>query len=147
MECPKKLNKSLVHFSTRILRESISLILTLGHGKTLAWTPITGKWTAGVILSGRLSFCSRLRKISLSGRSEGNLLCVAITNYVNIVVSLPFLISHKIMTLQSLIYDPEKPSLSVLDQLLIPDEKTYVNVPDVETTWSVIRNMQIRGAL
>ena len=47
--------------------------------------------------------------------------------------------------LLSLLYDKEGPSLSVLDQLLIPHEKKYVEVPDVETTWSVIRNMQIRG--
>ena len=51
--------------------------------------------------------------------------------------------------LQSLIYSNEggsNPKLSVLDQLLVPHEKTYVPVPDVEAAWSVIRTMQIRGA-
>lgn len=50
--------------------------------------------------------------------------------------------------LQSLRYntkDGSKPTLSVLDQLLIPHEKKYVDVPDVEAAWSVIRKMQIRG--
>jgi len=53
--------------------------------------------------------------------------------------------------LQSLVYDAgdlaanKKPSLKVLDQLLLPDETVYVDVPDVQTTWNVIRNMQIRG--
>jgi len=51
--------------------------------------------------------------------------------------------------LQSLIYTNEggsKPTLSVLDQLLVPHEKVYVPIPDVEAAWSVIRKMQIRGA-
>lgn len=51
--------------------------------------------------------------------------------------------------LQSLIYSNEggdKPMLSVLDQLLVPHEKTYLEIPDVEAAWSVIRTMQIRGA-
>lgn len=37
------------------------------------------------------------------------------------------------------------PKLAVLDQLLIPHEKVYIDIPDVETAWSVIREMQIRG--
>jgi methylthioribose-1-phosphate isomerase len=37
------------------------------------------------------------------------------------------------------------PKLAVLDQLLIPHEKVYIDVPDVEKAWSVIRTMQIRG--
>lgn len=51
-------------------------------------------------------------------------------------------------SLQSLRYSNEdgKPSLSVLDQLLIPASKEYIEVPDVEAAWSVIRKMQIRGA-
>jgi eIF-2B alpha/beta/delta-like uncharacterized protein len=52
-------------------------------------------------------------------------------------------------SLRSLIYSNEggnTPKLSVLDQLLIPHEKVYLDVPDVETAWSVIREMQIRGA-
>lgn len=40
----------------------------------------------------------------------------------------------------------DKPTLSVLDQLLIPQEKKYVDIPDVEAAWAVIRSMQIRGA-
>ncbi|KAL3943405.1 MAG: hypothetical protein SGBAC_002530 [Bacillariaceae sp.] len=51
--------------------------------------------------------------------------------------------------LQSLTYTNEggsSPKLQVLDQLLIPHEKVYLDVPDVEKAWSVIREMQIRGA-
>ena len=49
--------------------------------------------------------------------------------------------------LQSVIYtnDNGEPKLSVLDQLLVPHEKKYIPVPDVEAAWSVIRLMQIRG--
>ena len=50
--------------------------------------------------------------------------------------------------LQSLKYSNEcgnKPTLVVLDQLLIPHEKVYVDIPDVQAAWSVIRTMQIRG--
>ena len=51
--------------------------------------------------------------------------------------------------LESLRYSNEggKPRLSVLDQLLIPNAKEYIEIPDVEAAWSVIRKMQIRGAL
>mmetsp|Transcript_25370 Transcript_25370/g.35570 ORF Transcript_25370/g.35570 Transcript_25370/m.35570 type:complete len:380 (-) Transcript_25370:641-1780(-) len=48
--------------------------------------------------------------------------------------------------LKSLKYDKDGPTLSVLDQLLIPAEKKYIDIPDVEAAWSVIRTMQIRGA-
>lgn len=51
--------------------------------------------------------------------------------------------------LQSLIYSNEggsSPTLSVLDCLLVPHEKKYVTIPDVEAAWTVIRTMQIRGA-
>jgi len=50
--------------------------------------------------------------------------------------------------LKSLTYnnDGGKPSLSVLDQLLIPKEKVYLPIPDVQAAWGVIRSMQIRGA-
>lgn len=51
--------------------------------------------------------------------------------------------------LQSLIYTNEcgsSPKLFVLDQLLVPHEKSYVPITSVEAAWSVIRNMQIRGA-
>lgn len=52
--------------------------------------------------------------------------------------------------LQSLIYanppGSTSPSLSVLDQLLVPHEKTYIPITDVQGAWTVIRTMQIRGA-
>jgi methylthioribose-1-phosphate isomerase len=48
--------------------------------------------------------------------------------------------------LQSLRYSPSEPKLEVLDQLLIPHSKVYIDIPDVEAAWSVIRSMQIRGA-
>jgi eIF-2B alpha/beta/delta-like uncharacterized protein len=51
--------------------------------------------------------------------------------------------------LESLIYTNETgttPKLSVLDQLLLPHEKTYIDIPNVEMAWTVIRTMQIRGA-
>jgi len=59
-------------------------------------------------------------------------------------------------TLQSLVYDDggddvdmtknkRRPSLQVLDQLLLPDESKYINVPDIQTTWRVIKDMNIRG--
>jgi len=51
--------------------------------------------------------------------------------------------------LQSLKYSNEEgisPKLAVLDQLLIPHEKVYIDVPDVEMAWTVINTMQIRGA-
>jgi len=47
---------------------------------------------------------------------------------------------------KSLIYTPgDKPQLQVLDQLLIPAEKVYVDVPNVESAWAVIREMKVRG--
>lgn len=51
-------------------------------------------------------------------------------------------------SLQSLRYtnDGNGLSLSVLDQLKVPQEKVYIEVKDVEGAWSVIRKMQIRGA-
>lgn len=49
--------------------------------------------------------------------------------------------------LQSLIYSSDPvPKLEVLDQLLIPHEKVYIDIPDTESAWSVIHTMQIRGA-
>lgn len=51
------------------------------------------------------------------------------------------------VNLQSLRYTNDGcPSLSVLDQLKVPMEKVYIDVGNVECAWSVIRNMQIRGA-
>mmetsp|Transcript_20499 Transcript_20499/g.56577 ORF Transcript_20499/g.56577 Transcript_20499/m.56577 type:complete len:399 (-) Transcript_20499:158-1354(-) len=51
-------------------------------------------------------------------------------------------------SLRTLIYDDEgeRPSLQVLDQLLVPDEKKYIDILDVQGAWTVIRNMNIRGA-
>jgi hypothetical protein len=37
------------------------------------------------------------------------------------------------------------PQLKVLDQLLVPHEKVYLDVPDVEMAYTVIKTMQIRG--
>jgi S-methyl-5-thioribose-1-phosphate isomerase len=48
--------------------------------------------------------------------------------------------------LQSLIYSSSPPKLQVLDQLLLPSEKVYVDVPDIVTAWQTIHKMQIRGA-
>ena len=50
--------------------------------------------------------------------------------------------------LQSMKYTNEggaSPQLKVLDQLLIPHEKVYIDVPDVEMAYTVIKTMQIRG--
>jgi methylthioribose-1-phosphate isomerase len=49
-------------------------------------------------------------------------------------------------TLKSLIYHGgDKPSLQVLDQLKIPQEKVYLPVANVQEAWAVIREMKIRG--
>ena len=53
--------------------------------------------------------------------------------------------------LQSLIYESSvtskdgKSSLQVLDQLLLPSETKYINVPDIQTAFRVIHDMNIRG--
>ena len=50
--------------------------------------------------------------------------------------------------LQSMKYTNEggsSPQLKVLDQLLIPHEKVYIDVPTVEMAYTVIKTMQIRG--
>ena len=44
----------------------------------------------------------------------------------------------------SLKYKPG--ALSVLDQLLLPLEKKYLEVKDHKDAWAVIRSMQVRGA-
>lgn len=57
--------------------------------------------------------------------------------------------SSKNNNLQSLIYtniNGKTPTLQVLDQLLVPHDKVYIDVPDVQTTYQVIQTMQIRGA-
>lgn len=52
--------------------------------------------------------------------------------------------------LRSLIFqvqdEGKSATLSVLDQLLLPHETTYLPIPDVQAAWTVIRTMQIRGA-
>lgn len=82
------------------------------------------------------------------------------TKYTSLLVKPTFIMSTEderptkmakldapIGNLQSLIYTSEPvPKLQVLDQLLIPHEKVYLDVPDAETAWSVIYTMQIRGA-
>eukprot|EP00413_Alexandrium_margalefii_P043796 CAMPEP_0204588670 /NCGR_PEP_ID=MMETSP0661-20131031/48749_1 /ASSEMBLY_ACC=CAM_ASM_000606 /TAXON_ID=109239 /ORGANISM="Alexandrium margalefi, Strain AMGDE01CS-322" /LENGTH=372 /DNA_ID=CAMNT_0051598501 /DNA_START=32 /DNA_END=1150 /DNA_ORIENTATION=+ len=47
-------------------------------------------------------------------------------------------------TLESLRYT--RGSLQVLDQLKLPHEKEYVDVPDSEAAWGVVKSMQVRGA-
>ena len=52
--------------------------------------------------------------------------------------------------LQSMKYTNEggsTPQLKVLDQLLLPHEKVYIDVPDVVMAYTVIKSMQIRGTL
>jgi S-methyl-5-thioribose-1-phosphate isomerase len=50
-------------------------------------------------------------------------------------------------TLKSIIYENEGyPKLQVLDQLLIPEQKVYVSITDVEAAWAAIKTMQVRGA-
>lgn len=50
-------------------------------------------------------------------------------------------------TLKSIIYENEGyPKLQVLDQLLIPEQKVYIPITDVEGAWTAIKTMQIRGA-
>jgi hypothetical protein len=39
----------------------------------------------------------------------------------------------------------KNPRLKVLDQLLVPHEKVYIDVPDVKMAYTVIKTMQIRG--
>jgi 5-methylthioribose kinase len=48
------------------------------------------------------------------------------------------------MSLESLRY--ERGTLDVLDQLLVPHEKKFVPVANVQAAWDVIRSMQVRGA-
>ena len=46
--------------------------------------------------------------------------------------------------LQAIVYI--RGSLKVLDQLKIPQESVYIDVPDSQRAWDVIRSMQVRGA-
>ena len=46
--------------------------------------------------------------------------------------------------LQAIVYT--RGSLKVLDQLKIPQESVYIDVPDSQRAWDVIRSMQVRGA-
>lgn len=47
---------------------------------------------------------------------------------------------------KSVLYQASPPSLQVLDQLKLPNEKEYIDVPNIQTAHSVIHKMQIRGA-
>lgn len=54
--------------------------------------------------------------------------------------------------LQSLIFNKNgssdnnnKPTLKVLDQLLLPGEKKYIDVATIQDAWTVIRDMNVRG--
>lgn len=53
-------------------------------------------------------------------------------------------------TLRSLIFDVDsatnKATLSVLDQLRLPDETMYTKIVNVQDAWDAIRSMRIRGA-
>ncbi|CAA18878.1 methylthioribose-1-phosphate isomerase Mri1 [Schizosaccharomyces pombe] len=48
------------------------------------------------------------------------------------------------MSLQAIIYNEDK--LLVLDQLLLPYERKYISVSNVEDAFAVIKKMQVRGA-
>lgn len=50
--------------------------------------------------------------------------------------------------LQSLIYrhDGARHTLRVLDQLKLPHETVYIDIPSVSQAFAVIKSMQIRGA-
>ncbi|GAX28050.1 5-methylthioribose kinase [Fistulifera solaris] len=49
--------------------------------------------------------------------------------------------------LRSLVYEPgTPPTLHVLDQLLLPGQRVYIPINDVQAAWTAIRDMQIRGA-
>ena len=43
--------------------------------------------------------------------------------------------------LQAIVYT--RGSLKVLDQLKIPQESVYIDVPDSQRAWDVIRSMQV----
>ncbi|CAE8637760.1 unnamed protein product [Polarella glacialis] len=47
-------------------------------------------------------------------------------------------------SLESLRY--ARGSLQVLDQLKVPQAKEYIEVPDADAAWHVVRSMQVRGA-
>ena len=47
-------------------------------------------------------------------------------------------------TLQAINYT--RGSLAILDQLKLPHESIYINVPDTKTAWHAIKTMQVRGA-
>ncbi|CAJ0938152.1 unnamed protein product, partial [Mesorhabditis belari] len=48
--------------------------------------------------------------------------------------------------LNTLLFDKEKRELTVLDQLLLPLEKKYIPVRNVDEACAVIKSMQVRGA-
>lgn len=50
------------------------------------------------------------------------------------------------MTLQPIIYDSEKGTLQLLDQLLLPHETKYRSINSCQDAWHAIKTMQVRGA-
>jgi len=65
-----------------------------------------------------------------------------------VLVTTQYFVTTTMSNLQSLKFSGgEKPTLSVLDQLKIPHEKVYIDIPDCEAAWEVIRSMQIRGTI
>lgn len=50
------------------------------------------------------------------------------------------------MVLNAIIYSPEKGTLSILDQLLLPHQELYIPITSAEDGWHAIKNMQTRGA-
>ncbi|XP_059095068.1 methylthioribose-1-phosphate isomerase-like isoform X2 [Tigriopus californicus] len=49
-------------------------------------------------------------------------------------------------TLEAIRYDRSNGVLEVLDQLLLPLDHVYISVHNVDQAWTVIRNMNVRGA-
>ncbi|KAI1703723.1 initiation factor 2 subunit family domain-containing protein [Ditylenchus destructor] len=55
-------------------------------------------------------------------------------------------VAHEELELHSHIFDQEKFTLKILDQLLLPHITEYVDVESVEDAYQVIKKMQVRGA-
>ena len=47
---------------------------------------------------------------------------------------------------ESIIYDPVKNTLSILNQLLLPLSVVYEDIKNVQDGWNAIKQMKIRGA-
>uniref|UniRef100_A0A8D8LVE2 Methylthioribose-1-phosphate isomerase n=2 Tax=Cacopsylla melanoneura TaxID=428564 RepID=A0A8D8LVE2_9HEMI len=48
--------------------------------------------------------------------------------------------------LQSIVYDKDKTSLQILDQLLLPHTTKFIDINSVEDAYQAIKTMQVRGA-